>query len=513
MRQVSCFLLFSIFLSFACFAEQSSPFNPRGITIAIEKTPMSFNPFAAKELIPQQFRHLFFDPLFRWNKQHQIEPRLVSSWKRIDNKTVRFYLRKDIKFHSGNKLTSKDVIWSFKQAKKEKKQNTKFFKKVTSVKWINRHSFDINSSFSDFQLLDFLTYVFVLDASFYRKHKTLLTTPPSILLYPITGLPLSGTGPYLVNDFNPALGIEAIANPHYWDGEPRITYLRFMRVKNAQSRLFALLADDVQVSDSIPNKSINGISESDTKHLVKVPSTNAVFLTINDKLSPGLSDRNTRKAIHLAINQQGMLKHILNGTGRVNASFMSLAETRFMVKQDKPEPAPLEFDLKAAKKLLKNSVLPKKMSLLVMSDETGNTGEVANTLMHMFNKIGIHLVITKVTSKEQWNKTYSSYDFTVSSWHTRLMSRDNVYEDLFMNSHLTIYLKDKFKQADIKEKSHSKKFDALQEDDWIIPLFFQDKIWAKYESLNLEDIFSTNGIPYWSLLKVRAHQQREVEEH
>ena len=161
------------------------------------------------------------------------------------------------------------------------------------------------------------------------------------------------------------------------------------------------------------------------------------------------------------------------------------------------------YDLRKSKKLLKNIVLPKQVSLLVMLDEAGNTEQVAIALTHMLNKVGIKVVTQEIMSKYTWDKTNLQYDLTISDWHTRLMGLNNIYNELFINSFLTGYLQDKFAQEGISNnfKKQSILFKNLQVNDWVIPLFFQDEIWAESSEFNLEDIFSTNGIPYWSLLK------------
>src|SRR5690554_1273377 len=56
-----------------------------------------------------QLSHMSFDPLLRWTKDLEFEPRLVESWERVDDKTMRFTLRKGVTFHSGNELTTADI--------------------------------------------------------------------------------------------------------------------------------------------------------------------------------------------------------------------------------------------------------------------------------------------------------------------------------------------------------------------------------------------------------------------
>ena len=48
------------------------------------------------------------DPV-RWTRDLEFEPRLAESWKRTDPRTVRFQLRKGVRFHSGNTFSARDV--------------------------------------------------------------------------------------------------------------------------------------------------------------------------------------------------------------------------------------------------------------------------------------------------------------------------------------------------------------------------------------------------------------------
>ena len=503
-----CFV-FSMCYSFACFSQEQLTFTNPIVTIAIEQTPTSFNPLTDKGEMAPQFKHLLFDPLFRWDKNHHIENRLVKSWKRINDKTIRFYLRKNVRFHSGNLLTSKDVIWSIEEAKKQ--PSNVFFNSLDKVTIIDRYTFDMTSRLSSIQLFDYLTAIFILDSSFYNKNHTLLTKAPTLISAPVKKLPVSGTGPYIVNQYNPLLGIELVSNPSYWDGYSNIKYFRFMQVNNAQSRLFALLSDDVQISYATPNESIKDVSENGMKRLLQVDSPNAVFLAINDKLTPALKNAKTRKALHLAIDQEGMLKHILNGAGHVNASIISLTEKQLPNQKMDVSVASPSYDLNKSKAMLKTLTLPKQLSLLVMLDEQIDMEKVALTIANMLKRIGIEVTIQKVTSKEVWNKTNLYYDLTLSTWQTTLLSRDNVYDDLFINSFLSDYLRDKSEQGAVTNSFNSKfeYFELLQQEDWIVPLFSQATIWAKSGNFNLKDIFSSNGIPYWSLLKNKP-QDKEV---
>ena len=64
-----------------------------------------------------QLSHMSFDPLIRWTKDLSFEPRLATSYERLNDTTVRFHLRKGVKFHTGNPMTAKDFKWTFNRLK------------------------------------------------------------------------------------------------------------------------------------------------------------------------------------------------------------------------------------------------------------------------------------------------------------------------------------------------------------------------------------------------------------
>lgn len=64
-----------------------------------------------------RFSHLSFDPLVRWTKDFDFEPRLATDWEQVDATTMRMTLRDDVTFHSGNRFTAEDVVWTIERLK------------------------------------------------------------------------------------------------------------------------------------------------------------------------------------------------------------------------------------------------------------------------------------------------------------------------------------------------------------------------------------------------------------
>lgn len=488
-------LLLFVFLSVTVKASiiDVSPSNQKVVQIAVKEIPFSLSPYASMGL-DAQYSHLFFDPLVRWGQNKTLEYRLLAKVKTLKNNKMRFYLKKKIYFHSGNLLTSRDVIWSYHQAIKANYLQGEL-KQIVNIKRVNEYQFEIETKLTQSQLLDYLSHLYILDSAFYKKNKIVHDTAQSALHPPIKSLPLSGTGPYRIASFYAGVNLRVEANKSYWQNQPMFKTLNFVKIKSIDSRLYALLADDIDMSEAIANKNINSVYLLDDKKTYQTASLNALFLTINENKN-NLFERSTaRSAIHLAINQRGMLKHILNGTGTIDSA----------LKVNSPDSDEPTYNTKRSKYLLKKIHAPQQMSLLTMVDKNAHTQEVVIALSNMLKKVGIELQVTEVNNIERWDELQFKYDLLLANWQSPLIETENIYHDIFTNSLLSDYLKVLFKKEDTTTLTLQEKivlFNQYQVSNKIIPLFTQNEIWATDKHYNLESVFSINAIPYWHLLTI-----------
>lgn len=87
------------------------------IKVAYDADPVSLDPHEQLSGGTLQLSHMVMDPLVRYTQKLEFEPRLASSWERVDETTYRFTLRKGVTFHSGNPMTADDVVWTFNRLK------------------------------------------------------------------------------------------------------------------------------------------------------------------------------------------------------------------------------------------------------------------------------------------------------------------------------------------------------------------------------------------------------------
>jgi peptide/nickel transport system substrate-binding protein len=489
------YYLFSILLFWAIPVSTASAVHSKSVDavkIGVEQLPTVFYPYSDVPL-ELQYVYLFFDPLVGWDKNNRIEKRLVESWKPIKKGVTRFYLKQNIFFHSGNVMTSDDVTWTYSQILKNEHIHYAF-EGIQDIKSVDRYSFDVYSNISEAQVLDYLSHFFVLDALFYEEYGISLDKPQGIVYVGDNRLSISGTGPYTIKQYNVELNLDVIANEQYWQGAADISELNFIKIKSGNSRTFALLGNDIDVSEFIANDMLKTLNIAPSKIVVKVPSPDLLFLTINSKKSAVFKQPRVRKAINLAINKQGILTYLLNNNGYVNVLYSPSKELQIKSPS---------YDIDQAKQLLANVKMPLELTLIVMSNPIENSKKITDALVNMMKILGINLVVTEVNDIDEWNKHIFDYDLSLSQWHSTLMDTRNVYYDLFHDSLLSSYFGTLFSQENIGQNidDQIRFFQEMQQSYRITPLLFQDKMWAADKRFNLFDIFSSNGIPYWNRLQ------------
>lgn len=469
--------------------------NQQAVTIGVDTIPDDFHPYVDMPL-DLQYTHLFFDPLVRWGTSKQIEKRLVNSWQLISPGVTRFNLKKNIYFHSGNQLQSQDITWTFSQILANKHTN-KNFAGIDQIKQVGAYRFDVYSHLSQAQILDYFTHFFVLDSLFYQNKSSEINKQKGGSHAESLPLSISGTGPYKIKTYKSSYYLQVVSNKDYWKGQVSQGELNFIKIKSDSARTYALLANDIDITESVSIPMLRMLKLATSKSIIEIPSPSIAFLTINEERSAVFKDQSVRQAINLAINKKGMLEHLINNMGRVAATYSPF---------DQSDELPI-YDIDKAKSLLHNIKVPLEMTLLSLSDSKINTAEVTTALVNMMKRLGVKLLVTEVSNREFWNKNIFAYDFSLSFWHSPLLNRDNLYHHLFTGGMFSTYFEAFWGKQNLKSSLDQKidAFNDMQHTYRISPLFFQNKTWAADNRFNLNDIFSVNGIPYWQLLTAKAN--------
>src|SRR5664279_4736782 len=86
--------------------------DPNTLVMVIESSPTNLDPRVGIDAQAERIGELIFDSLVRRDEHFELKPWLAESWEIPDPQTYVFHLRKGVRFHNGQPLTSRDVKWT-----------------------------------------------------------------------------------------------------------------------------------------------------------------------------------------------------------------------------------------------------------------------------------------------------------------------------------------------------------------------------------------------------------------
>ena len=478
------------------------------LKMAFGADPVSLDPHEQLSESTLQFSHLTFDPLLRWKQNGQFESRLATKWERINNLTMRFYLRKNVSFQTGNAFSAKDVVYTINRLKTSPDFRA-MFDTIQSVSIVDDFTVDVHTTYTNPLLLNIMTYVFPMDKLFYQDKDQIVKYGETF-----ASRNVSGTGPFVLVSRELGSRMELIRNPNYWDTESdgNVDKIILTPIRADSTRLAALLSGDVDfifpVSpiDTQRTKKIKGIQ------LVTLPSTRILLLHMNQQRRKEFRDVRVRKAINLAINQSLIVEKILKGYATPAAQ---LSPDRFLGHLNNLEP---EYDLAQSLKLMKEAGYEKgfRISMMAPNNRYMNDEKVAQAITAMLSRINI-TVDLKTLPKAQYFKEFDnrSADMMMLGWQSDTMDSNNLFEFIIAcpdaktgmgaynaSEYCKPNIDDDIRQAN-REMNPERRLRLMQQiertlynDSAIVPLYWQSLTWAAKDKVKIQDIVNDQNYPH-----------------
>src|SRR5438034_9575282 len=104
--------IFAALLLFASISCSSKP-DPETLVMIIESSPANLDPRVGVDAQSERIDDLLFDDLLTRDDHLNVQPGLAERWEIPDPRTYVFHLHREVKFHDGRPLTSRDVKWTF----------------------------------------------------------------------------------------------------------------------------------------------------------------------------------------------------------------------------------------------------------------------------------------------------------------------------------------------------------------------------------------------------------------
>ncbi len=492
------------------------------ITIAYDADPVSLDPHEQLSGGTLQLSHMTFDPLIRWTQDLQFEGRLAEKWERVDPLTMRFHLRKGVKFHSGNDFKASDIAWTFNRLK----QSGDFkglFEVFKEAKVIDDHTIDLVTTEPYPLVLQMATYVFAMDAEFYTGKDENGKEKSDIVKHgnSFASTNMSGTGPFIVTSREQGIRTKFKRFDQYWDKNSpgNVDNLDLVPIKESATRVAALLSGDVDMIAPVSPTDHKRVNEAKGIDLVTLTGTRIITLQMNQNSNEALKDARVRQAIAYAINNEGIVKKIMKGFGTV-------------ASQQGPEgyagynkDLEVRYDLKKAKQLMKEAGFENGFTLSMMAPNNRyvNDAKIAQAAAAMLSKIKIKVDLKTMPKAQYWPEfDKCAADIMMIGWHADTEDSANFSEYLTMTrdketgkgqyncGHFSNAEVDKLVGEANTQTDPAKRSATLQRVEQIlydeaafVPLHWQNQAWGAKSNVNMKPVVNAMNFPYLGDLVVK----------
>ncbi len=485
------------------------------LKMSYDADPVSLDPHEQLSGGTLQQSHLNFDPLLRWTQELGFEARLAKKWERIDPNTMRFHLREGVKFHSGNTLSSDDVVFTFKRLK-ESPDFKGIFEPFKEIKKVDELTFDLVTHKPFPLVLNNATYIFPMDSKFYtgkdkngKAKDTLIKHGDSF-----ASRNVSGTGPYTVSYREQGVRMELVRNPNYWDKQSKgnVDKIVLTPIKENPTRVAALLSGDVDFIAPVPPTDHERISENKKVELVTMSGTRIITLMMNQERVPAFKDVRVRQAIVHAINQEGIVKKIMKNFATPAAQ---MSPAGYLGHNESLKP---RYNLKKAKQLMKEAGYEKgfKITMMAPNNRYVNDAKIAQAAASMLAKIGIEVDLKTLPKAQYWPEyDKRAADIMMVGWHADTEDSNNFYEFMTMcpntetgagqynagnycNKKVDEMVALANTETDTKKRAKIMQDieQILYDEAAFVPLHWQNLAWAARKEVKIAEIVNGMDFPY-----------------
>ena len=275
------------------------------VTIALTGEPPTMDPHRVSNFIGTMVWRWSYDTLLTIETgTGELKPWLAEKWEKLDDKSVKFWLRKDAKFTDGTPVTAESVQYAVSRVLKSARQSA-YFKSFDRIEILDDHTLVWHNKTPDNGMFNRITrWAHAISL----KTKDLDEAHLSRNTY--------GSGPYILKDWTKGNKMVFEANPDWWGNSmyptrPKRIVLR--RLAEASTRVKALTQGEIDLAWGVMPQHIPQVKRNPKTDITTIPAVRIMFMGFFNSGDGPLMDVRVRKAINHAIDADLIRKTILGG--------------------------------------------------------------------------------------------------------------------------------------------------------------------------------------------------------
>lgn len=323
------------------------------INLCLNQVVETLNPYASGSLIDNQLFYQLYETLFFFNDQGELEPRLAESWEVADDgRTYTIKLKENVKFHNGEYVTAEDAAWSldyeFKSGPFANKRSV--VSDFESARAIDEHTLELVSADTSASFLSSISQVgFILEKDAFLEAVANEKIGNEWIPF--------GSGPYVVESYNPDAEIKLKAFEDYYRGKARIDKVNYQILSDNNTITVAFEAGDLDFI-VVPTARWGTIGTNSNYNSYLSPTNHTSFFHINIHNNDALSNKLVRQALSYAIDREAMCIAAYDGIAQPAYSMFNPDTVfgGFTIEELEAAGAPTyQYDPEKAKELLREA--------------------------------------------------------------------------------------------------------------------------------------------------------------
>lgn len=306
-------------------------------------------------------------------EDRSVQPRLAERWEIAeDRKSIRFHLRGDAKFASGNAVTAKDVAWSLKRLLARNLAQSSFLKtrgfKLEEADKLfvaeNDQIFVLNIPKPDDPNLLLMILAQNGPGSIIDSKTALENEKDGDLGGAWLTLNSAGSGPFKLTQWKSNEYIILTRNDDYWGEKAKMKRILMRHLPESQSQRLMLEKGDIDVAYSLQAPDLKSLEADKTVTIESTPGSGFYYLSVSMK-DEKFANKKVREALRYLIDYDGLDKAVMPYYGKLHQRSLSTGVMGALPDQG------YKLDIAKAKALLAEAGYPNgfKTTLRVLSED------------------------------------------------------------------------------------------------------------------------------------------------
>ena len=337
-------------------------------------------------------------------------------------------------------MTSEDVVFSILRAKQPTSDFKEYISTISGVKAIDDYTVQIKTSKPNPILLNQLSNIFIMSKKWSTDNFVVAPQNWDAGQETFSATNALGTGPFKITLREPNTKTVFKKNGKWWGNvEHNITEIQLLPIKNAATRVAALLSGEIDLVTDAPVQDLARITSSAGHKVESTPQMRTIFLGMDqkaDKLRTGNTGDNpfkkkeVRQALYQAIDIEAIKKKVMRGLSEPAGIITFPGVTGYTKALDKRLP----YDVDAAKKLLGDAGYPNgfDVELRCPNDRYVNDEAICTAVVAMLGKIGVNVNLFAQTKSKHFKELKDNQgDFYMLGWGVPTLDSHYVFHYLY----------------------------------------------------------------------------------